>query len=102
MFTCYVNNCRHITSCDLYSLLHVTASVWVKRNERRPRERNRREGRPSPSSDSAKLSYKRSANSALPARYRRVARDSNRLSFPVTSTSYPRLSVAEKIERAVH
>lgn len=34
MFTCYVNNRRHITLCDLYSLLHVTASVWVKRNER--------------------------------------------------------------------
>lgn len=61
-----------------------------------PRERNRREGRPSPSSDSAKLSYKRSANSALPARYRGVARDSNRSSFPVTSTTYPRSPVAEK------
>lgn len=34
-----------------------------------PRERNRRERRPSPSSDSAKLPYERSANSALPARY---------------------------------
>jgi len=34
MFTYYVNKRRHITSYDLYSLLHVTASVWVKRNER--------------------------------------------------------------------
>lgn len=34
IFTCYINKRQHITSCDLYSLLHVTASVWVKRNKR--------------------------------------------------------------------
>lgn len=50
--------------------------------------------RPSPSSNSVRLSCERSANNTPPTRYRGVARGSNRSSFPVSSTSatHPRHS----------